>query len=58
MNLPTKQKTVVLLRYYQRMKMQDIAQTLRVSLETVKYRLRKAENMLKDQLEGWYFDED
>ncbi len=58
MALSPKYKEVVLLRFYQGMKLHEIADTLHVSIETVKARLRVAKDKLRQGLEGWYFDEE
>lgn len=57
MALPPKYKDVVLLRYYQDMKHKDIADTLGISLDAAKTRLKRANEKLRRKLEGWYYDE-
>ncbi len=57
MELPRKYKDVVLLRYYQDMKLKDIAATLSISLDATKTRLKRANDKLRRKLEGWYYDE-
>ena len=57
MKLPAKYREVVLLAYYQELKLKEIADMLRVPLPTVATRLRRARQMLKDELKEWYFDE-
>lgn len=58
MQLPTKLKDVVMLRYYQGMKLNEIAQTLNISLDATKARLRRANTLLRQKLERWYYDEE
>lgn len=50
MGLPEKYRQVILLYYYQRLSMRDVAQVLGVDVSTVHARLKKAEGMLKRQL--------
>jgi len=57
MGLPAKYKDAVMLRYYQGMKIAEVAQTLNISLDTAKARLRRANDILRQQLERWYYDE-
>ena len=57
MGLPAKYKDMVMLRYYQGMKIAEAAQTLNISLDTAKARLRRANDKLRQQLERWYYDE-
>ena len=52
MNLPKKEREVILLYYYQDMNMKDIAETLGVTQPTVSYRLRRAKEKLRTELEG------
>lgn len=56
--LKPRYREVILLRYYQDLKLCEIAKALNISLSSVKYRLRSAEKQLRKQLEGWYFDEE
>ena len=51
MNLPKKEREVILLYYYQDMNMKDIAETLGVTQPTVSYRLRRAKEKLRTELE-------
>ena len=57
MKLPTKYREVILLAYYQDMKLRDIAAMLGVPLPTVSTRLKRARRMLEDALKEWYYDE-
>lgn len=50
--LPVKLKQVILLYYYHRMPMQEVAAVLGISVSTVHARLKKAENALKISLTG------
>ena len=52
MNLPRKEREVVLLYYYQDMNMTDIAAALGLTQPTVSYRLRRAREKLRQELEG------
>lgn len=52
MNLPKKEREVILLYYYQDMTMNEIADTLDVTQPTVSYRLRRAREKLRAELEG------
>lgn len=58
MALPRKYREVVLLHYYQGIKLRQIAQMLSVPEGTLSTRLRRARERLRSQLKGWYFDED
>ena len=50
MRLPPKYKEVILLRYYQQMSLNEIADALRIAKRTVSYRLMKAHELLKIEL--------
>ena len=52
MKLPYKLREVILLYYYQDLTMKDIADTLGVTQPTVSYRLRRAKEKLRRELEG------
>lgn len=56
MDLPERYRAVVLLYYYQQLKLSEVAHVLRIPAPTVSSRLRRARELLKDRLEGWYFD--
>ncbi len=58
MALPPKYREIILLRFYEGMKVREIADTLHLSTETVKSRIRTAKDKLRPGLEGWYFDEE
>ncbi|MDK2563965.1 RNA polymerase sigma factor [Romboutsia sedimentorum] len=50
-NLPKEYKTVVMLRYFEDMKISDIAKTLDENINTVKTRLYKALKLLKIEID-------
>lgn len=50
-SLPEEQRTCVILRYYDEMSLQEIADTLEVSLGTVKSRLSRASKKMRDEIE-------
>ena len=52
MNLPQKEREVILLYYYQDMNVNEIARTLSVTQPTVSYRLKRAREKLRQELEG------
>ena len=55
--LPLKLRQVILLRYWQNLKIKEIGEALRLSPNTVKSRLKRANQKLNAQLEGWYTHE-
>ncbi len=57
MRLPDRDKEVILLRYYQNMKIGEISDALNIPEPTVSSRLRRAKEKLHRKLERWYFDE-
>ena len=50
-SLPEEQRICVILRYYDEMSLQEIADTLEVSLGTVKSRLSRASKKMRDEIE-------
>ena len=58
MALPSRLREAVLLRYYQGMKLREVARALGIGLSTVKQRLDRANGILRARLERWYFDEE
>lgn len=50
-SLPKEQRMCVILRYYDEMSLQEIADTLEVSLGTVKSRLSRASKKMRDEIE-------
>ncbi len=55
-HLPPKLKSVVLLRYFEDMKLDEIAEITSTKLSTVKARLYKALELLKIDIEGMDYD--
>ena len=58
LRLPRKYREVILLYYYEDMKLAEIAKALGVSAMTVSRRIGKARGLLKDLLEGGNFHEE
>ena len=58
MRLPAKYREVVLLRYYEGLKLKEVASALRLSEGKVRSRLKKANDILRDRLKEWYYDEE
>ena len=58
MRLPSKYREVVLLRYYEGMKLKEVASALRLSAGKVRSRLNRANAILRDRLKEWYYDEE
>lgn len=56
MKLSPKYKEVILLHYYQEMKITEISEALGVPASTVSVRLKRAREILKKRLEGWYYE--
>lgn len=56
-NLPPKYKEVILLHYYQELKLSEIAEILGESEATIKTRLKRARDMLRSELKGVFDDE-
>ncbi len=56
MRLKPKYQEVILLFYYQDMKISEIAKVLNAPESTVSVRLKRAREQLKKRLEGWYED--
>lgn len=52
MNLPKREREVILLYYYQDMNVNEVADALGVTQPTVSYRLRRARERLRRELEG------
>ena len=57
MRLPTKYREVVLLRYYEGLKLKEVASALRLSDGKVRARLNRANAILQGRLKEWYYDE-
>ena len=54
MHLPVRYREVVLLRYYEGLKLKEVASALRLSDGKVRSRLNKANSILRERLKGWY----
>lgn len=54
MELKPRYREVILLFYYQDMKISDIARVLHAPESTISVRLKRAREQLKKRLEGWY----
>lgn len=52
--LPQKLRQVVILRYFQGLAVQEVAQVSGISRRTVHDRLKRAEGLLRDSLKEWY----
>ena len=57
MSLPEKERLVVLLRYYEGLSLKETAEAAGMSLATAKRQISKANQLLHQRLEGWYYDE-
>ena len=55
--LPDKYRETVVLYYYQELTAEETAQALGIPAATVRTRLKRARELLKTRLEGWYLDE-
>lgn len=55
LGLKPKYKEVILLFYYEDMKISDIAAVLGAPESTISVRLKRARDLLKKQLGGWYY---
>ena len=58
MHLPAKYREVVLLRYYEGLKLKEVASALGLSDGQVRSRLNKANELLRDRLKEWYYNEE
>ena len=56
MRLPRKLREAILLRYYQQMKLDEVASALGISKSAVKKRLNRAYGLLRDRLGEWYYE--
>ena len=52
--LPEKYKTIIILHYYDNMKIKDISNVLKISESAVKKRLERARNLIKEIIERNY----
>ena len=57
LSLPSALRQVIILRYFQSLNIQEVADILHISRRTVHYRLDKAERLLRNSLEEWYNDQ-
>lgn len=57
LSLPTKYREIIILYYFQDEKMEDIAEILKLNLNTVKTRLSRARAKLKEQITSFTGDE-
>ena len=57
-SLPLRYRSPVILYYYQGLPVSDIAGILHIPGATVRTRLSRARALLRNQLEGWYFDDE
>ena len=58
MRLPAKYREVILLRYYEGLKLKEVANALGLSDGRVRSRLNKANELLRDVLKEWYYNEE
>lgn len=58
MHLPDKYRQVILLRYYQDLTLGEVASALQLSTGKVRYRLDRANAILRDRLKEWYYNEE
>ena len=58
MRLPAKYREVILLRYYEGLKLKEAASALGLSEGRVRSRLNRANDILRDRLKEWYYDEE
>ena len=58
LSLPPKLKEVTLLHWYQDMTLAEMAGALRLPRSTINYRLKKAKQTLKRELEEWYHEDE
>ena len=58
MSLPPKLKEVTLLHWYQGLTLEEMGKALRLPRSTINYRLKKAKEILKQELEDWYYEDE
>ena len=58
MHLPAKYREVILLRYYEGLKLKEVASAPGLSDGRVRSRLNKANELLRDRLKEWYYNEE
>ena len=57
MRLPVKYREVILLRYYEGLKIKETAAALQLSAGRVRSRLNRANAILRSRLKEWYDEE-
>lgn len=57
MHLPARLREVILLRYYQEMSLKETADALKLGISTVKQRQKRANDILRERLKEWYYEE-
>lgn len=57
MALPPKSREIVLMYYYQELRLREIAEILGIPEKTVSSRLERARHRLRESMEGWWDDE-
>ena len=57
LRLPDKYRKAVVLYYYQELSAEETGAALGIPAATVRTRLKRARELLKTRLEGWYFNE-
>ena len=57
LRLPLKYRTILQLYYYENLKIEEIAEILKINSNTVKTRLRRAREKLKINLKGGFENE-
>ena len=58
MSLPPKLKEVTLLHWYQGLTLEEMGKALRLPRSTINYRLKKAKEILKQELEDWDYEDE
>ena len=58
MHLPAKYREVILLRYYEGLKLKEVASARGLSDGRVRSRLNKANELLRSRLKEWYYNEE
>ena len=56
--LPRELKEVTLLHWYQGLTLEEMGKALRLPRSTINYRLKKAKEILKQELEDWYYEDE
>lgn len=57
MHLPARLREVILLRYYQELSLKETADALKLGISTVKQRQKRANDILRERLKEWYYEE-